>query len=403
MIKTKQKRIGSLLLAFTIVITFFASLMIVNVNAFAAGTLTPAAITAKLDNIVNGTYGNNKYFPYHSGNTVPASLAGVAGGEECFGYARYVFYQLFGIPAPVWIERTSDELSFDDLGAITMREIASCKYSDSPGGNTASISRNEFAKAKPGDFIQARRRSGTSHSMIVYSVSSTSIKILDCNVYTNHPNTVFLREESYSDFAQYNVNFTIYRAKNYPDSTIENPNTITSKLNNIIGGTYGNGAYFPYNSDDRGAVPASLAGVAGGRSSFGYARYVFYQLFGIPAPIWIERNSDELSFDDLDGYGITMQEIDSCKYSVLPNGNTATISKNAFANAKPGDFVQCRRRSGSTHSMIVYSVSDTSIKVLDCDVMLDQPNVVLLRDETYSDFAYYNVNFTIYRAKNYPG
>lgn len=187
------------------------------------------------------------------------------------------------------------------------------------------------------------------------------------------------------------------------DMDMTSSDSITAKLDAIVNGTYGNGKYFPYNSDDRGAVPASLAGVAGGRSSFGYARYVFYQLFGIPAPIWIEKTSDELSYDDLDEYGETMREVASCKYSVSPNGNTASISKTALAKAKPGDFIQCRRKSGSSHSMIVYSVSDTSIKILDCDVMLNQPNVILLRDETYSDFAYYNVNFTIYRARNYPG
>lgn len=403
MTKTKQTKIISLMLAFVIIVSIFE---FVSVNAYAAQTLTVSSITAKLDTIINGTYGNGKYFPYNSGDrgSVPASLAGVAGGQECFGYARYVFYQLFGIPAPTLIDSTSDELCLDYTGGhgITMWEVASCKYTVSPNGNTASISKSAFNKAKPGDFIQCRRKSGSTHSMIVYSVTDTSVKTLDCNVMINQPNIVLFRDQKYSDFAANNVNFTIYRAINYPDSITENPSTITDKLDNIIGGTYGNGKYFPFNSDDRGAVPASLAGVAGGRSSFGYARYVFYQLFGLPAPIWIEKTSDELSFDDLEAYGETMWEVASCKYTASPNGNTASISKNAFAKAKPGDFVQCRRKSGSTHSMIVYSVSDASIKVLDCDVMLNQPNVALLRDETYSDFAYYNVNFTIYRARNYP-
>ena len=404
---TKTKRVMSVLFALTIFATMFAGMRLVNVNAHAVEILAADSITSKLDAVISGTYGNGKYFPYHSGDlgSVPASLAGVAGGQQCFGYARYVFYQLFGIPAPVLIERDSDELSLSDTGGngITLQEVASCKYSVSPNGNTASISKNAFANAKPGDIVQCRRTSGSAHTMIVYSVSDTSIKILDCNVMTNQPNIVLLRDETYSNFAIYNVNFTIYRSKNYPGSSVENPSTITSKLDKVVSGTYGNGKYFPYNSGDLGVVPASLAGVAGGQSSFGYARYVFYQLFGIPAPIWIEKNSDELSLSDTGGNGITLQEVASCKYSASPNGNTASISKNAFAKAKPGDFVQCRRKSGSTHSMIVYSISDTSIKILDCDVMLNQPNVALLRDETYSDFASYNVNFTIYRAKNYPG
>lgn len=168
--------------------------------------------------IVNGPYGNGKIFPY-DGKSVPASLAGVAGCQQCFGFARYVFYQLFGIPAPTLIERNSDELDLKATGGkgITLREVASCKYSSTPNGNTTSITKSAFAKAKPGDIVQCRRRSGSAHTMVVYSVTNTSIWILDCNIMVNKPNTVLLREESFSDFAYYNKNFTIYRSVNYND------------------------------------------------------------------------------------------------------------------------------------------------------------------------------------------
>lgn len=208
-----KKTAITMILVIAMMISSFAGFGLLNTTASAASY---SNVTAKLNTIINGKYGNNKVFPY-DGVSVPASLAGVKGGQQCFGFSRYVFYQVFNLPAPTLIDRNSDELCLNYTGGngITMREVASCKYSFRPNGNTAAISKSAFAQARPGDIVQCRRRSGSAHTMVVYSVSSNSIRILDCNVMTNKPNTVLLRDESYSNFAYYNPNFTIYRAINY--------------------------------------------------------------------------------------------------------------------------------------------------------------------------------------------
>ena len=174
---------------------------------------------------------------------------------------------------------------------------------------------------------------------------------------------------------------------------------VINRLNKVISGTYGadvnksshpNGNYFPYDDE---SVPASLAGTSGGSQCFGYARYVFYQLYGLP------MQSVMSSYYFPSGYANSDNVI---QVSQNTTANSVSGTSNALALAKPGYIIQSQRTSGYPHTMIVLSISDDSIKILDCNVWLNNPCVVDVRTETFSYFAEKNKYFTVYKSANYP-
>ena len=229
----KSKRILSLVLALCLCLTM---LPVVTMRAEAAVSAPTSAseLSSRMNSIVNGTYGIGKYFRdnqsqacYFAGSTskchgnhggsyatndsycnckvATADIAGTAGGIQCFGYARYVFYQLFGLPISTYM--TSSYYALGSTANIST--VGQCSTTAS-SSNVSAI----FGAAKMGDFIQARTSSGGSHSMIVYSISSTQVTVLECN----HDGQCYIgtRSISWSSFASQYPKFTVYRSNNYP-------------------------------------------------------------------------------------------------------------------------------------------------------------------------------------------
>lgn len=165
---------------------------------------TQAEVENRLANIKNGQYGSGKTFPYNS-IPVPASLAGEAGGTRTDGYARYVFYQLFGIPMSPGVSSNQYQLTNTNGN---LKAIASCS-----GTSTAATMKEDVFKAKPGDIIQGKGN-GFYQTMMVVSYNENGITILDCD--NDYKNGIALRTRDWSRFSGSFKQYTIYRSKNYP-------------------------------------------------------------------------------------------------------------------------------------------------------------------------------------------
>lgn len=170
-----------------------------------------AEVEARINSIINGQYGNGKTFPYSS-TPVPVSLAGEAGGTGTFGYARYVFYQVFGISMSPGVAQNEWQLSNSNGNLVT---VASC------GGNSdASTMKTDIFKTKPGDVIQGKG-SGFYQTMIVLSHDENSITILDCD--NDYKCGIAVRTRDWAKFAGAFKQYTIYRSKNYPVVPLTTP------------------------------------------------------------------------------------------------------------------------------------------------------------------------------------
>lgn len=399
---TIKKRLLSLLLALAVLVSTLAAFGSASTKAQAASVSEPQSVQEveeRLNKIINGEYGNGKYFPYNKNSdpAVPDSLAGIGAGRQCFGYARYVFYQTFGLVAPTLIDYNNWQLSSYENN---MDKIADCNDKATVNGIY-----NDIHKAKRGDWIQADYQSYKTkeyipHSMIILTYDDNSVTVLDCN--SDGLCNIKVRTMTYSQFVgdgstdwRYH-RYTIYSAKNYPDSEPEVPPTppeppetqaeVESRLADIRNGRYGENTTFPYSSIP---VPASLAGEKGGTRTLGYARYVFYQVFGISMPHEVEANEYQLK-----NSSENLVTIASC-------GGTsdAATMKADILNTKPGDIIQ-GKGNGFYQTMIVLSHDENSITILDCDN--DYKCTVLVRTRDWAAFSKAFPQYTIYRSKNYP-
>lgn len=231
-----KKRILSIFLALILTIGTMPNLFI-NVSAAVSAPSSASVLSERMSSITSGTYGIGKYFRddqskscYFSGTSskchgnhggsyatndsycnckvATSDIAGTTGGIQCFGYARYVFYQLFGLS--VSTSMTSNYYALSSTTNVTT--VGQCS-----GTATSSTVSSIFGSAKMGDFIQARTSSGGSHSMIVYSVSSSQVTVLECN----HSGNCYIgtRNISWSSFASQYPKFTVYRSNNYPSGS----------------------------------------------------------------------------------------------------------------------------------------------------------------------------------------
>lgn len=365
---TFKKRALSLLMTLAVLVSAVAVFEWVSLRASA---LTVSEVSSKLKTIADRD--NNTWYMK----------------DGCFAYARSVFKEIFGIEAPSVIESYSQDRSYQLENNGNVKWIADCS-----SVTTETIAKNAFKLAKPGDIVQCLRPiSRRGHTMIVYSISETYLTILDCNVYED--GKVYLRNESYSDFAKNNAKFTIYRAVNYIDlkpdiaPTISAPKTqdeVKARLDNIIKGEYGDGKTFPYSNSP---VPAGLAGTEGETGTFGYARYAFYQMFGKPLSTGVKSNVYELANSNGN-----LKVIASCSGT-----STAAQMKADVLKTKPGDIIQ-GKGNGFYQTMIVYSHDENSITLLDCDN--DYKCGIELRTRDWAKFSGSFKQYTIYRSANYP-
>lgn len=152
--KIKQKRIISLFLAIMMLFSVLPS-----------GTMTASAangVKSKLDSVISS---------YPSGTRWTGSFDG---GSQCYGFAKMVTYKVFGTyngRYRSWLYNGTSTSGMNTVASITNFSYDNVK--------------NLLSKAKCGDILQfdtinSNTNSGM-HSMVVYSVSSESFKVYDCN------------------------------------------------------------------------------------------------------------------------------------------------------------------------------------------------------------------------------
>jgi len=290
----KIKRILSLLLILVIV---FAALPHPNALALSAPS-SASELASRFSSIKSGTYGTGKSFRNNqnlsctfnssvagrSGNchnghvgfnfvndsycnckVATADIAGTAGGIQCFGYARYVFYQLFGLSLA-----TSYGANLYTLSSTT--NVTSV---GSTSSNSSSTAQTILSKAWMGDIIQAKTSSGGMHTMIVETVSGTGVTVLDCN-YSGQC-SITTRTIAWSSFASSYKAFTIYRSKNHPgQATVERPTpgvyqvTTSSGLTLRAGAgtSYSSLAIIPLNTKLNVTQKVSAGGYTWGKTSY---------------------------------------------------------------------------------------------------------------------------------------
>ncbi len=164
-------------------------------------TSEQAKIQARLNQLMDGSYGNNTY-------KVGTTYTGPYSSQQCKGFARTVHSILFGYdigstkskPNNYQININSSTTSL--VGSLT--ELS--KKSD-------SMVRNLFAAARIGDFIQVRRQHSGSHSMIFLSSDANGVRVYECNVAGR--NGIRVATISWSQFRSSNAAVSVYTARDY--------------------------------------------------------------------------------------------------------------------------------------------------------------------------------------------
>ena len=365
-----------------------------------------ATIISRLETIKTGKYGVGKYFTENGKactggkghscsncHTATAAEAGAAGCRQCFGFARYVFYQVFG----KILSTVQDGHTFTNyLDNITV--VGQSTTAD------AATWKSILSQALPGDVIKV-----PGHTMIVESADATGVQVLDCN--WDRQCGIQSRKMTWSALTAYATKLTLYRAVNYPSNSGEimgtppsDMDTIVRRLETIKAGKYGVGKYFTENgkactshstSNGRSTnchmATAAEAGTAGCWQCFGFARYVFYQLFGKPLAInyYLARRYE-------------LEQLDNITVVGQSTSADAAAWKSILSQALPGDVIQrSKTPTSGQHTMIVESVDATGVQILDCNGTASLCKIDS-RKMTWSDLAAKGSCFTLYRAKNYP-
>ena len=159
------------------------------------------AVQERLNSIANGTLTINSSTVMKVGST----FTGYRASEECKGYAKNVFYLCFGIHPGSTQPRSNgvNYLLYETAGMTRLGSVTTKSESDVA---------NLFVKARPGDFVQIRRSGGSSHSAIVYSVTSTGVTFLEANLDWN--NTVSMKPYTWADLNK-NAAMSVYTASDY--------------------------------------------------------------------------------------------------------------------------------------------------------------------------------------------
>ncbi len=369
-----------------------------------------ATIISRLETIKAGKYGVGKYFTENGKactggkghscsncHTATAAEAGAAGCRQCFGFARYVFYQVFG----KILSTVQDGHTFTNyLDNITV--VGQSTTAD------AATWKSILSQALPGDVIKV-----PGHTMIVESADATGVQVLDCN--WDRQCGIQSRKMTWSALTAYATKLTLYRAVNYPSNSGEimgtppsDMDTIVRRLETIKAGKYGVGKYFTENgkactshsstTNCHQATDAE-AGWRGCIQCFGFARYVFYQLFGKPLPInYSNARKYEFSANSNPTYDFT-GNVTAVGQSTSAD---AAAWKSILSQALPGDVIQrSKTPTSGQHTMIVESVDATGVQILDCNGTASLCKIDS-RKMTWSDLAAKGSCFTLYRAVNYP-
>ena len=159
------------------------------------------SVRQRLDQIANGSLRYNS----STNMRLNTRFTGTRSDEQCKGFAKNVFYLCFRVTPGTTQDKPYNYLL---CGTSGMTRVG--YYSNI----TAAQAKSLFSRARPGDFVQMRRRStGGSHSAIVYSVSSSGITFFEAN--TDRCNTVKKIVYSWADLASRNSGMSLYTASSY--------------------------------------------------------------------------------------------------------------------------------------------------------------------------------------------
>lgn len=164
-------------------------------------TPTTTTVQRRLDQIASGALRYNSSTNMRLGT----KFTGTRASEQCKGFAKNVFYLCFKVMPNSTQSKPNNHLLNSKSG---MSRVG--YYSDITTNQAKSL----FSKARPGDFVQMRRRSsGGSHSAIVYSVSSSGITFFEAN--TDGRNTVMKNTYTWAQLSSRNRGMSLYTASNY--------------------------------------------------------------------------------------------------------------------------------------------------------------------------------------------
>ena len=160
-----------------------------------------SSVQSRLNKIAKGSIKYNSFTVLKVGRR----FTGTRSSEECKGYAKNVFYLLFKVTPGRTASKPNNHKLYSYSG---MKQVAT------DGSLTEKDAKKMFAKARPGDFVQMRRRSGGgSHSAIVYSVNSNGVTFLEANI--DGRNTIFKNTYTWKKLANKNIKMTVYTSSNY--------------------------------------------------------------------------------------------------------------------------------------------------------------------------------------------
>lgn len=160
-----------------------------------------ALVKARLDQIIKGSLSYNAKTVMKTGK----KFSGYRSNELGKGYAKNVFYLCFKVTAGGTLAKPRNYLlsgksGMSRVGAVTKMTV----------GNVAAL----LKKARPGDFMQMRRRKeGGSQSAIVYFVDSSGVKLLEANA--DGRNTITLRYYKWNALYTKYAAMSLYTASNY--------------------------------------------------------------------------------------------------------------------------------------------------------------------------------------------
>ncbi len=229
-----MKRLFCLLLAFLLLFgTLTAAAKTSSKNDTAELTVTQ--LRTKMAKLVE-KYPNGSYFTddgracthhFNCGENcnckeVTAEEAGTSGNRQCYGFARYVFYQLFSLPYPHYNGKADWTVSNEEE---TESVTAVWSYAPKSTADVKSI----FSDCRLGDVIQ----SGEPHSMVVLSRETNGVYVYDCNsdMLTCQVKTHLVTfEKLEKDLKNYGM--SLYRAINYPTDLQSEPTLKVTSLPN---------------------------------------------------------------------------------------------------------------------------------------------------------------------------
>ncbi|MBE6592217.1 MAG: hypothetical protein E7646_09275 [Ruminococcaceae bacterium] len=142
---------------------------------------------------------------------VTSEEAGTAGNMQCFGFARYVFFNVFGISYPHFNTKSPWAVN-DEEEKKNVIEL----WSYAPLRITADMVKGLFEDCRVGDILQW----GLPHSMVVVEVNTDGVLVYDAN-YDLHTCQVLLHLIDWRTMTKYMNTYgaSLYRAANYPEAS----------------------------------------------------------------------------------------------------------------------------------------------------------------------------------------